>query len=165
METWDPGFKFCNSRLAIRASCWYTTIRHVNEIPTMQLFSGIFRNTRSKSYVLSLTERVWDFQNNALWDTYYHALLNIRPTLLFVIWIHLTAHLRSLHESLLSLKTNTYSYWRACSRNDIASLNFPVFSLRLALARYRLNLVFASLKNKLVIKKISMTYSPFTLTL
>ena len=40
-----------------------------NNIPTMQFFIGIIRNTQSKSYMLSLTEGVWDFQNNALWDT------------------------------------------------------------------------------------------------
>ena len=45
------------------------TIGHVNIIPTMQFFAGIFRNTRSKLYMLSLTECVWDFQNNALWET------------------------------------------------------------------------------------------------
>ena len=45
-------------------------IRHVDNIPTMQFFSGISRNTQSKSYMLSLTECVRDFQNNALWDTH-----------------------------------------------------------------------------------------------
>ena len=45
------------------------TIAHVNNIPTMQFFTGIFRNTQSKLYMLSLTECVWDFQDNALWDT------------------------------------------------------------------------------------------------
>ena len=44
---------------------------HVNNISTMQS-SG---NTPSESYMLSLTECVWDFQNNALWDTHQHALL------------------------------------------------------------------------------------------
>ena len=43
----------------------------VNNIPTMQFFFGISRNTQSKSYMLSLTECVWDFQNIALWDTHY----------------------------------------------------------------------------------------------
>ena len=52
------------------------TIGHVNNIPTMQNFTGISRNTRSKSYVLSLTECVWEFQNNALWDTHEHALFH-----------------------------------------------------------------------------------------
>ena len=33
-------------------------------------FSGISRNTQSKLYMLSLTECVWDFQNNALLDTH-----------------------------------------------------------------------------------------------
>ena len=44
-------------------------IGHVNNIPTIQFFIGISRNTQSKSYMLSLTECVWDFQNDALWDT------------------------------------------------------------------------------------------------
>ena len=43
-------------------------IRHVNDIPTMQFFTGISRINHSKSYMLSLTECVWDFQNNAFWD-------------------------------------------------------------------------------------------------
>ena len=37
-------------------------IGRVNNIPTMQFFTGISRNTQSKSYMLSLTECVWDFQ-------------------------------------------------------------------------------------------------------
>ena len=41
----------------------------------MQFFVGISRNTQSKSYMLSLTECVWNFQNNALRDTHEHALL------------------------------------------------------------------------------------------
>ena len=42
------------------------SIGHVNNIPTMQFFAGISRNTQS--YMLSLTECVWNFQNDALWD-------------------------------------------------------------------------------------------------
>ena len=49
-------------------------IGHVNIILTMQFFAGISRNTQSKFYMLSLTECVWEFQNNALWDTHKHAL-------------------------------------------------------------------------------------------
>ena len=30
-----------------------------------------------KSYGLSLTEYVWEFHNNALWDTHEHALLEL----------------------------------------------------------------------------------------
>ena len=51
---------------------------HVCYIPTMQFFTGISRNTQSKSYtntMLSLTECVWNFKNDALWDTHQHALL------------------------------------------------------------------------------------------
>ena len=44
---------------------------YVNEYPTMQFFTGISTNTQStKIYILSLTECVWDFQNNALLDTH-----------------------------------------------------------------------------------------------
>ena len=53
-------------------------IWHVNNIPTMQLFTGISRYTESKLYMLSLTECIWDFQNNALWDTHQHTLLTER---------------------------------------------------------------------------------------
>ena len=46
-------------------------IGQVSNIPTMQFFTGIARNTQSKqSYTLLLTECEWEFQNNALWDTY-----------------------------------------------------------------------------------------------
>ena len=45
-------------------------IGHVNDIPPMQFLIGISRNTQSKSYILSLTECVWEFKNNALWDTH-----------------------------------------------------------------------------------------------
>ena len=34
-----------------------------------KFFTGISRNTYPKSYMLSLTGCVWDFSNNALWDT------------------------------------------------------------------------------------------------
>ena len=43
----------------------YSKIGHVNDIPTMQFFTGISRNTQSNSYMSSLTECVWEFQNNA----------------------------------------------------------------------------------------------------
>ena len=46
----------------------YSIIGHVNDIPTTKLFTGIPRKTQSKYYMLSLTEYVWEFQNNALWD-------------------------------------------------------------------------------------------------
>ena len=45
----------------------------VNNIPTMQLFTGISRNTQSKSHMLLLTECVCHFQNSVFWDTLYHA--------------------------------------------------------------------------------------------
>ena len=35
--------------------------------------NAISKNTQSKSYTLSLTECVWEFRNNALWDTHQHA--------------------------------------------------------------------------------------------
>ena len=37
---------------------------------TIQFLTGISRIEQSKSYVLSLTQCVWDFQNNALWATH-----------------------------------------------------------------------------------------------
>ena len=36
---------------------------HVINIPAMRCFTGISRNTQSMSYMLSLTECVWEFQN------------------------------------------------------------------------------------------------------
>ena len=47
----------------------YSVIWHVNNIPTMRFFTGIPRNAQSKSYMQSLTECAWDFQNNELSDT------------------------------------------------------------------------------------------------
>ena len=44
-------------------------LRHINNIPIMQFFTGTSRITQSKSYVLSLTECVWEFRNNALWNS------------------------------------------------------------------------------------------------
>ena len=45
-------------------------IGYVNENPTMQYFTGITGNTQSKSYMLSLIKCVWDFPDNALWDSH-----------------------------------------------------------------------------------------------
>ena len=58
-----------------RATSINQNLRHVNNIPTMQYFTGISRNTQSKSYMLSLSECVWDFHNNALWDTLFDSNL------------------------------------------------------------------------------------------
>ena len=59
----------------------------------MQFFTGISRNTQSKLWMLSLTECVWDFQNNALWDTHQHALLtclvNVSETPSHTIFVHI----------------------------------------------------------------------------
>ena len=52
----------------------------------MQFSTGISRNTQSNLYMLSfffitllsLTECVWNFRNNALRDTHYRALLVLR---------------------------------------------------------------------------------------
>ena len=43
-------------------------------MPTVQFFIRISRNTQSHSYLLSMSECVWDFQNNAFWDIHQHAL-------------------------------------------------------------------------------------------
>ena len=42
--------------------------RSCKKIPAMQFFTGIFRHTQSASYMLSLTDCVLEFQNNALRD-------------------------------------------------------------------------------------------------
>ena len=42
-----------------------------SNIPTMQFFTGICRNTKSKSYMLSLTGCFLEFQNNVLSRCYY----------------------------------------------------------------------------------------------
>ena len=43
----------------------------------MQFFTGISRITHSKSHMPSLTESIWKFRNDELWDTHYHALLKL----------------------------------------------------------------------------------------
>ena len=56
-----------------RVMTWFLfniSIGNVNNIPT-----EISRNTLSKSYMLSLTEFVWDFRNNSLWKNHSHFLL------------------------------------------------------------------------------------------
>ena len=42
--------------------CFQMLIGRVNNIPTMQFFFAISRNTQSKSYTLSLTVRVWELK-------------------------------------------------------------------------------------------------------
>ena len=44
--------------------------RDANNIPTMLYFTGISRDTQSKSYMLSLNECVREFRNSSLWDTH-----------------------------------------------------------------------------------------------
>ena len=53
----------------------WSAIGHVNNILTIQYRTRIPRNTQSISYTLSLAECVWEFWNNGLLDTHYHALL------------------------------------------------------------------------------------------
>ena len=38
------------------------------------IFHWNFQKYSYKSCMLSLTECVWEFQNDALWDTHYHAM-------------------------------------------------------------------------------------------
>ena len=58
----------------MKMSKCFAPIAHVNNVPTMQFFTGISRNTETKSYMLSFTECVWEFRSNALWDTLFPAL-------------------------------------------------------------------------------------------
>ena len=50
------------------ADIWIVQKEYVNNIPTMQFFIGIARIIQSKYYQLSLTECLWEFRNDALWD-------------------------------------------------------------------------------------------------
>ena len=59
-EHWEDSLTLHNPKLG-------------DTIPTMKFFTGISGTTQSKSYMISLTEYVWEFQNNALWDTLKHA--------------------------------------------------------------------------------------------
>ena len=60
---------YVQKRIYMDKICFHP-IGHFNNTPTMQYFTGISKNTQSKSHTLSLTERIWEFQNNALWDTH-----------------------------------------------------------------------------------------------
>ena len=62
-------FYICAGKSTLNHSDKYI-IGHVNNIPTMQFFTGISGNTQSKLYTLQSAECVWDFQNDALWDTH-----------------------------------------------------------------------------------------------
>ena len=66
------------------SDCISYAIGHVNNTPTMQFFPRISRNTQSKSYMLSLTECVWDFQkiHCGIFITY-----PIMPGTIIVLWI------------------------------------------------------------------------------
>ena len=64
------------------------SLEHINNIPVTQCFTGISRNTQSKSYILSLTECVWNFQImhqgiliNILWSAYSLRGLGSIPSL------------------------------------------------------------------------------------
>ena len=54
----------------LNVKCSLLRNEHDNNIPRMQLITGISRNTQSKAYMLLLTESVWEFRNNALLDTH-----------------------------------------------------------------------------------------------
>ena len=42
----------------------------VNYIPTMQFLTGVSINIQSKSYMLSLTDCIWEFRDDVLFDTH-----------------------------------------------------------------------------------------------
>ena len=52
----------------------------------MQFFMEFPDDTQSKSYMLTLTVYVWEFQNNAFWDIHLHALFNY-PSVSFYSWM------------------------------------------------------------------------------
>ena len=54
--------------LKILTLCCLEPKGHANKIPTMQ-FSLEYPEILRQNHMLSLTECVWEFQNNALWDT------------------------------------------------------------------------------------------------
>ena len=54
---------------------WFVNIGYVDEYLTMQFFTGTFRITLSQGHKYAIIDWVvWDFQNNAFWDTNVHAL-------------------------------------------------------------------------------------------
>ena len=60
------------------------------------IFHLIFQIYSAKSYLLSLTECVWEFQwNTALWDTHWHALLEDSSSVFIVITTSSSSVLRS----------------------------------------------------------------------
>ena len=60
--------------IAVHNATMLIQMGHVNNIPTLQSLLD-FPEILSQNHILSVTECVWDFQTNALWDTRYHALL------------------------------------------------------------------------------------------
>ena len=52
-------------------------IKHVNNVSPNANFTGISEKYSIRIlFMLSMTECVWEFQNNALWDTHQHTLIN-----------------------------------------------------------------------------------------
>ena len=99
---------------------------HVNNIPTMQFFTGISRIPQSKSYMLSLTESVWDFQYNALWDTHAHALFCVYSTYIwqrpYLQYLHLT-------ETLSTVLTSDWDPGSALSGASVSMSSYTVIVL------------------------------------
>ena len=62
--------KYCNESRKSLMFVQRNQSKYVDYIPTMQLITGISIYTQAKSYMLSSTECVWEFRNNALSDTH-----------------------------------------------------------------------------------------------
>ena len=84
------------------------------------IFTVIFRNTQSKSHMLSLTGCVWEFRNNALWDTHYHVIL-------IVISINLNRWIDE-YQQIKSAKIMEGSYRRGLNWESVRILPNLLFS-------------------------------------
>ena len=63
---WNTKFIFYKKESTEKSPIVIQVFISLWNIPTMQFFTGISRNTRSQSFVLALTECVWEIQNDAL---------------------------------------------------------------------------------------------------
>ena len=84
--------------------CCIKVIMHISDIPAVQFLNGIIRITQSQSYMLSLTESVWDFQK-----MHCEILINMPYWEVYGTVIHIQA---AMKEELIGMeRTNSTVKW------------------------------------------------------
>ena len=108
-------YKFIYSRIVLFLLLYQTTcairIWIVNNIPTMQFFSGISKNTQSKSYMLALTECIWVHGNSKIMRC---AILIHMPYYYVILSSEFSIHHFKVHDSMLVLHTHLSTSIYSC---------------------------------------------------